>query len=101
MLPGFVDTHRHVWQSALRGAAVDTDLGAYLGILARCGPKFRPQDVHTVTLAGARECLASGKHVDTVLVAGQVVKTASRLVHADLGQAVQALRTTAATVTGL
>ncbi|MET9685455.1 amidohydrolase family protein [Streptomyces coeruleorubidus] len=60
VLPGFVDTHRHVWQSALRGAAVDVDLGAYLGILAQCGPKFSPQDVHTATLAGALECLDSG-----------------------------------------
>lgn len=60
VLPGFVDTHRHVWQSALRGAAVDTDLGAYLGLLAQCGPKFGPQDVHTATLAGALECLDSG-----------------------------------------
>ncbi|MDX3640827.1 amidohydrolase family protein [Streptomyces sp. MB09-02B] len=60
VLPGFVDTHRHVWQSALRGAAVDVDLGAYLGILAKCGPKFSPQDVHTATLAGALECLDSG-----------------------------------------
>ncbi|MEU1520368.1 amidohydrolase family protein [Streptomyces sp. NPDC005811] len=60
VLPGFVDTHRHVWQSALRGAAVDVDLGAYLGILARYGPKFGPQDVYTATLAGALECLDSG-----------------------------------------
>ncbi|MEH0415952.1 amidohydrolase family protein [Streptomyces sp. B21-083] len=60
VLPGFVDTHRHVWQSALRGAAIDVDLGAYLGILAQYGPKFSPQDVHTATLAGALECLDSG-----------------------------------------
>jgi 5-methylthioadenosine/S-adenosylhomocysteine deaminase len=60
VLPGFVDTHRHVWQSALRGAAVDVDLGAYLGILAQYGPKFAPQDVYTATLAGALECLDSG-----------------------------------------
>ncbi|MFJ8112012.1 amidohydrolase family protein [Streptomyces sp. NPDC096132] len=60
VLPGFVDTHRHVWQSALRGAAVDVDLGTYLGILAQCGPRFRPGDVYTATLAGALECLDSG-----------------------------------------
>ncbi|WP_043666252.1 amidohydrolase family protein [Streptomyces xylophagus] len=60
VLPGFVDTHRHLWQSALRGAAVDTDLGTYLGLLARCGPRMRPQDVHIATLAGALECLDSG-----------------------------------------
>ncbi|MFM9444732.1 amidohydrolase family protein [Streptomyces acidiscabies] len=58
--PGFVDAHRHLWQSALRAAAVDTDLGAYLGLLARTGPRFRPGDVYTATLAGALECLDSG-----------------------------------------
>ncbi|MEU6379125.1 amidohydrolase family protein [Streptomyces sp. NPDC046909] len=60
VLPGFVDTHRHVWQSALRGAAVDIDLHAYLGILAQHGPNFRPSDVYAATLAGALECLDSG-----------------------------------------
>lgn len=59
-LPGFVDTHRHLWQSALRGAAVDTDLRSYLGLLADCGPRFRPGDVYTATLAGALECLSCG-----------------------------------------
>src|SRR4051794_26489890 len=29
VLPGFVDTHRHLWQTALRGIAVDGDLGMY------------------------------------------------------------------------
>lgn len=60
VLPGFVDTHRHVWQSALRAAAVDVDLGAYFGVLGQSGPRFRPQHVHTATLAGALECLDSG-----------------------------------------
>jgi 5-methylthioadenosine/S-adenosylhomocysteine deaminase len=60
VLPGFVDTHRHVWQSALRAAAVDVDLPAYFRLLGQVGPKFRPQDVHIATLAGALECLDSG-----------------------------------------
>ncbi|WP_416981037.1 amidohydrolase family protein [Streptomyces sp. T028] len=60
VLPGFVDTHRHVWQSALRNAAVDADLATYFRLLGQVGPKFRPQDVHTATLAGALECLDSG-----------------------------------------
>ncbi|MFF0156906.1 amidohydrolase family protein [Streptomyces sp. NPDC005263] len=60
VLPGFVDAHRHVWQSALRGAAVGTDLGGYFRLLGQSGPKFRPQDVYIATLAGALECLDSG-----------------------------------------
>jgi cytosine/adenosine deaminase-related metal-dependent hydrolase len=60
VLPGFVDPHRHVWQSALRGAAVGTDLGGYFRLVSQCGPRFRPQDVHITTLVGALECLDSG-----------------------------------------
>jgi len=29
VLPGFVDTHRHLWQTALRGVAADGNLGLY------------------------------------------------------------------------
>ena len=60
MLPGFVDTHRHMWHSPLRSAAVDVDLDAYFRLLGQVGPKFRPQDVYNATLAGALECLDSG-----------------------------------------
>lgn len=61
VLPGFVDTHRHCWQTVLRGTAVDVDLGAYLGlVLGGYAPRFRPEDVEVSTLVGALECLDSG-----------------------------------------
>ncbi|MEV0640441.1 amidohydrolase family protein [Streptomyces sp. NPDC050619] len=60
VLPGFVDTHRHVWHSALRSAAIDIELGAYFRLLGQVGPRFRPQDVRIATLAGALECLDAG-----------------------------------------
>ncbi|QNP69660.1 amidohydrolase family protein [Streptomyces roseirectus] len=60
VLPGFVDAHRHLWQSALRGAAVDTDLAGYLAALARYGPQFTPGAVYAATLAAALECVDSG-----------------------------------------
>ncbi|MGW1989242.1 amidohydrolase family protein [Embleya sp. NPDC001921] len=61
VLPGFVDTHRHVWQSVLRAVAVDSDLGDYLGlVLGRLSPAMRPEDVYTGNLVGALECLDSG-----------------------------------------
>ncbi|MEJ3742774.1 amidohydrolase family protein [Actinomycetes bacterium KLBMP 9797] len=79
MLPGFVDTHRHVWQSALRSAAPDVDLGGYLGlILGQFAPRFRPPDVYAATLAGALELLDFG--ITTVMDFSQVVHTPD---HAD------------------
>ncbi|WP_432192541.1 amidohydrolase family protein [Streptomyces sp. bgisy027] len=60
VLPGFVDTHRHVWQSALRSAAVDMDLMGYLGVMGQLGARLRPQDIHAATLVGALESLDSG-----------------------------------------
>ncbi|MGQ0838575.1 amidohydrolase family protein [Actinokineospora sp.] len=61
VLPGFVDTHRHTWQTALRGIAADADLGEYLDlVLGRIAPRYRPSDVYTGTLVGALEALASG-----------------------------------------
>lgn len=53
VLPGFVDTHRHVWQSALRSIAADTTLGDYLGlVLGRLAPAFRAEDVYAANLWG-------------------------------------------------
>ncbi|MBE8477357.1 MULTISPECIES: amidohydrolase family protein [Streptomyces] len=60
VLPGFVDTHRHVWQSALRSAAVDMDLMGYLGVMGQLGARLGPQDIHAATLVGALESLDSG-----------------------------------------
>jgi cytosine/adenosine deaminase-related metal-dependent hydrolase len=61
VLPGFVDTHRHTWQTALRGIAADADLGEYLDlVLGRIGPRYTASDVYAGTLAGAREALAAG-----------------------------------------
>jgi len=61
VLPGFVDTHRHLWQTALRGIAVDGDLGMYFErVLGGVGARYRPEDVAAGTLVGALECLDGG-----------------------------------------
>ncbi len=61
VLPGFVDTHRHLWQTALRSTVLDVDLRAYLEvILGTFAPRYRPEDMYTGNLAGALECLDSG-----------------------------------------
>jgi len=61
VLPGFVDTHRHVWQAVLRSIAVDMDLPDYFQLVRQqIGPRFRPEDVRVANLLGALECLDAG-----------------------------------------
>jgi 5-methylthioadenosine/S-adenosylhomocysteine deaminase len=61
VLPGFVDTHRHGWQSVLRAAALDVDLAGYLERVAgRLAPALRPDDVATASLLTGLECLDAG-----------------------------------------
>ncbi|WP_448628482.1 amidohydrolase family protein [Geodermatophilus sp. URMC 64] len=61
VLPGLVDTHRHLWQSALRGIACDWTLGQYFARMrGRLGGHFRPADTYAGTLLGAVEALDAG-----------------------------------------
>lgn len=61
VLPGFVDTHRHVWQAVLRSIAVDMDLPDYFALVRQqLGPRFRPEDVRAANTLGALECLDAG-----------------------------------------
>ncbi|GAA2858848.1 amidohydrolase family protein [Streptosporangium fragile] len=61
VLPGLVDTHRHVWQSVLRSVAADATLGDYLTlVLGGFAPAFRAEDVHAANLWGALEALDAG-----------------------------------------
>ncbi|HEY6628527.1 MAG TPA: amidohydrolase family protein [Acidimicrobiia bacterium] len=61
LMPGLVDTHRHTWQTAIKGMSSDWSLPEYLaGIRSRIGPRFTPEDVYAATLLGATEALNSG-----------------------------------------
>lgn len=61
VLPGLVDTHRHLWQSALRGIAADWTLGQYFARMrGHFGGRFRPEDTYAGTLLGAVEALDAG-----------------------------------------
>jgi 5-methylthioadenosine/S-adenosylhomocysteine deaminase len=61
IMPGLVDTHRHTWQTAIKGMSSDWSLPEYLaGIRSRIGPRFTPDDVYAATLLGATEALNSG-----------------------------------------
>ncbi|SEM06808.1 amidohydrolase family protein [Nonomuraea pusilla] len=61
VLPGFVDTHRHTWQAAIRAAVPDVGFDGYLGrVLGELAPRYRHEDVYVGNLAGALECLDAG-----------------------------------------
>lgn len=61
VIPGFVDTHRHMWQTVLRGVLPACTLDGYLAqVVGAIGPAYRPEDVHTGNLLGALEALNAG-----------------------------------------
>jgi 5-methylthioadenosine/S-adenosylhomocysteine deaminase len=61
VIPGFVDTHRHTWETSIRTSAPDYTLGAYFGaILDKFAPNYRPDDVYAGNLWGALECINAG-----------------------------------------
>ncbi len=61
VIPGFVDTHRHTWETSIRTCAPDYTLGAYFGaILDQFAPKYRPEDVYAANQWGALECINAG-----------------------------------------
>jgi cytosine/adenosine deaminase-related metal-dependent hydrolase len=60
--PGFVDTHRHSWQTQLRRSIPDVnDLGQYvMSTLAGIAPSYTPHDMHVGTRLAALTALDSG-----------------------------------------
>jgi len=61
VIPGFVDTHRHTWQSAIRHTYGDADpLSYFREVLAGAGAHYLPEDVYAGTLLGAVSALSAG-----------------------------------------
>src|SRR3954464_9935013 len=61
LIPGFVDTHRHTWEAAIRNVAPDATLDDYfVDILDTFAPVYSPEDVYASNFAGALECLNAG-----------------------------------------
>jgi 5-methylthioadenosine/S-adenosylhomocysteine deaminase len=61
IIPGFVDTHRHTWEAAIRGCAPNSTLDDYfVEVLDTFAPLYRPEDVYASNLAGALECVNAG-----------------------------------------
>jgi 5-methylthioadenosine/S-adenosylhomocysteine deaminase len=66
VIPGFIDTHRHLWEGLLRNALPDATLSDYFEIVNhRFGPVYEPEDVYAGTLLSALGALNAG--VTTVL----------------------------------
>jgi 5-methylthioadenosine/S-adenosylhomocysteine deaminase len=61
VIPGFIDSHRHTWETAIRGSAPNATLDDYfVEILDTFAPLYRAEDVYASNYAGALECLNAG-----------------------------------------
>jgi len=61
VLPGFVDTHRHTWQTCVRHRYADVDPQIYFSeMLGAKGAAFWPEDVYIGTMPGAVSALDGG-----------------------------------------
>jgi cytosine/adenosine deaminase-related metal-dependent hydrolase len=61
VIPGFIDTHRHTWETSIRTCAPDFALITYFSsILDKFAPHYRPDDVYAANLWGSLECINAG-----------------------------------------
>lgn len=61
VMPGFVDTHWHLWNSSLRALVRGDDAEhGYFPVTLRLGPLFEPEDSYRSVRLGLTEGLASG-----------------------------------------
>lgn len=61
VMPGMVDTHRHMWQTAMRGYGADWTLTQYfVWYYLEHGRSFRPQDVHAGNRLSALDAIDAG-----------------------------------------
>ncbi|GAA5064353.1 cytosine/adenosine deaminase-related metal-dependent hydrolase [Thermocatellispora tengchongensis] len=86
VMPGMIDTHRHMWQTVMRGYGADWTLTQYfVWYYLEHGKLFRPEDVHAGNVLAAIEAIDAG--VTTVVDWSHGLQTVE---HADA--AVDALR---------
>jgi cytosine/adenosine deaminase-related metal-dependent hydrolase len=87
VLPGFVDCHRHLWQTPLRHVGTDWDLPQmFVELFVRLAPRMSAQDVYAATLYGRLAALDAG--ITTLLDWAHIQNTPE---HSDAG--IDALRT--------
>lgn len=66
VMPGMIDTHRHTWQTQMRGVCADMTLVDYMNtIRLAISPNYLPQDVYIGNKLGALEAINAG--VTTIL----------------------------------
>ena len=80
VVPGFVDTHRHMWQGQLRRMLPNVEFPVYLGLRNALAVQYRPEDTYAGTLVNALGALNAG--VTTVLDLSHNTRTSR---HADAG----------------
>ena len=86
VIPGFIDSHRHTWETVIRGVAPDVSLAGYFEVvLAAFAPAYRPEDVYAGNYLGALEAIDAG--VTTLLDWSHINNTPE---HAD--EAIRGLR---------
>lgn len=59
VLPGFIDTHFHLWGSFARGVVADGDFD-YFPVMSRLGPVMTPEDAYNSAMLGIAEAINSG-----------------------------------------
>jgi 5-methylthioadenosine/S-adenosylhomocysteine deaminase len=61
LMPGMIDTHRHMWQTAMRGYGADWTLTQYfVWYYLNWGKVFRPEDIYAGNLLAALEAIDAG-----------------------------------------
>ncbi|KAJ7905182.1 amidohydrolase, partial [Mycena leptocephala] len=61
--PGFIDTHRHTWQTAMRTLGPNIQLESYSWLFGTTGPApliLSPDDIYIASLMGTLEALNAG-----------------------------------------
>src|SRR5271155_3095566 len=61
VMPGMIDTHRHMWQTAMRAYGADWTLSQYfVWYYLQHGKNFRPEDIYAGNLLSAIEAVDAG-----------------------------------------
>ncbi|MEV0045596.1 amidohydrolase family protein [Nocardia rhamnosiphila] len=61
LIPGLVDTHRHLWQSLFRYVGSDWTIENYVqSMWGVIGPAFEPEDMHAALAIGLAEAVDAG-----------------------------------------